>query len=138
MLNKIVKYAMWVLMLVGIALTALVFAQNGSETSVNSLLIWAYAMLVIAILAIVYGIIRVVAQEPKKLIRMGAVVVGLVALVVVVYMVVPGNPAIGYTGAPVSAGTLKLTDTVIILTYIAIAGAVLSIIVGAIMGRLKT
>ena len=87
MLNKIVKYAMWVLMLVGIALTALVFAQNGSETSVNSLLIWAYAMLVIAILAIVYGIIRVVAQEPKKLIRMGAVVVGLVALVVVVYMV---------------------------------------------------
>lgn len=137
MLNKIVKYATLVLMLIGVALTAYVFAKGGDETSVNALLVWAYTMLGLAILAIVYGIIRDVAQNPKKLISMGAVILGCAALVIAVYVAVPGNPAIGYMGPEVSEGTLKLTDSMIILTYIAIAGAVCSIIVGGIVDRLK-
>ena len=61
--------------------------------------------------------------------------VWLVVVVVVVgavYLLSSGAPAMGYVGKEVSPMTLKLTDTVLNLTYILCALTVLAIIYGAI------
>ena len=60
------------------------------------------------------------------------VLVCIAALCLVAFLLAKGNPVPGYTGPAVSAGMLKLTDTILILTAIAGVGAILSIIVGEI------
>ena len=136
-MNKLIKWITWALMLVGVVFTILVFAQDGSDTSVNLLLYWAYAMLAIAIVAICYGIGRDAAVNPKNLAKIGIVIAGAVVLIGIAYVFAPGTPAIGYIGQPVSDGTLKLTDTVLNLTYIAIAAAIIAIIYGVVVDSIK-
>jgi hypothetical protein len=56
--------------------------------------------------------------------------VGVAALCLVAYLLAKGNPAVAYNGPAVSAGTLKLTDTILNLTYIVGGAAIVAIIVG--------
>lgn len=136
-MNKIIKWATWALMIVGIVLTALVFVDGGSDSSVNGLLYWTYTMLALAIASIVYGIVRDSAVNPKNLIRIGIVLGGAVVLVGVAVVLAPGTPAIGYNGAPVSEVALKLTDTILNLTYFAVCAAVLAVVASAVMDSVK-
>lgn len=136
-MNKIIKWITWALMLVGVVLTVLVFAQNGSDGSVNALLYWTYAMAVLAIVAILIAIGRDCVINPKTLVRIGLVLGGAVVLIGVAYAFASGAPAVGYVGAPVSDGELKLTDTILNLTYITVAAAVVAIITSAIMDAVK-
>ena len=71
-------------------------------------------------------------NDPKSLIKMGIVLVCIAALCLVAFLLAKGNPVPGYTGPAVSAGMLKLTDTILILTAIAGVGAICAIIVGEI------
>ena len=136
-MNKIIKWITWALMIVGVILTILVFAQNGSDLSVNLLLYWAYAMVALAIASIVYGIVRDSIVNPKNVKKIGIVLVGAVVLVGLAYVFAPGTPAVGYVGAPVSDGALKLTDTVLNLTYFSVAAAILAVIAAAVMDSVK-
>jgi hypothetical protein len=62
-----------------------------------------------------------------------AAVLGLVA-----YFMASGAPAIGYTGAtPPTASELKLTDTILNLTYILAVAAVVAIIVGEVFSAIR-
>ena len=135
-LNKIFKWGLVVLILVSVALLvwgfAVGFESNGAKP-VDVLLSWAGIMLALALIAwIVVGLIISVKNDPKSIIKMAIVLVGIAAVCFVAYLLAKGNPAVGYTGKPVSAGMLKLTDTVLILTAIAGIGAILAIIVGEI------
>ena len=136
-MNKIIKWITWALMIVGVVLTILVFAQSGSDLSVNLLLYWAYAMVALAIASIVYGIVRDSIVNPKNVKKIGIVLVGAVVLVGLAYVFAPGTPAVGYVGAPVSDGELKLTDTVLNLTYFSVAAAILAVIAAAVMDSAK-
>lgn len=136
-MNKIIKWITWALMIVGVVLTILVFAQSGSDLSVNLLLYWAYAMVALAIASIVYGIVRDSIVNPKNIKKIGIVIVGAVVLVGLAYVFAPGTPAVGYVGAPVSDGALKLTDTVLNLTYFSVAAAILAVIAAAVMDSAK-
>ncbi len=124
-------------MIVGVVFTILVFAQDGSELSVNLLLYWAYAMVALAIASIVYGIVRDSVVNPKNIKKIGIVLVGAVVLVGLAYIFAPGTPAVGYVGTPVSDGALKLTDTVLNLTYFSVAAAILAVIAAAVMDSAK-
>ena len=138
-LNKIFKWGMVVLILVSVALLVWGFV-SGFETSThealpptNALLTWAAIMIGVALFCwIVVGLIVSVMNDPKSLIKMGIVLVCIAALCLVAFLLAKGNPVPGYTGTAVSAGMLKLTDTILILTAIAGVGAILSIIVGEI------
>ena len=135
-LNKIFKWGLVVLILVSVALLvwgfAVGFESNGAKP-VDVLLSWAGIMLALALIAwIVVGLIISVKNDPKSIVKMAIVLVGIAAVCFVAYLLAKGNPAVGYTGKPVSAGMLKLTDTVLILTAIAGVGAILAIIVGEI------
>ncbi|MBQ9477275.1 MAG: hypothetical protein IJU63_05770 [Bacteroidales bacterium] len=137
-LNKIFKWGMVVLILISIAILIWGFVAgfNDGPTALpptNALLTWALIMIGIAVFCwLVIGLIVSVVNDPKSLVRIGLVLVGAAVLCLVSYLLASGAPAIGYTGDPVTPGTLKLTDAILNLTYICGAAAILAIVVGEI------
>jgi len=137
---KLIMICLWVLLIASVGLLCYVaFIGKFSDGSVDALLYWAYGMLGLALAAIllVGGYISV-SNNPKSLIKIGIVLVGAVALCGLAWLLAKGSPAVGYTGAvPPTQGTLKLTDTILNLTYILGGAAILSIIVGEIVMALR-
>ena len=124
---------MVVLILISVALLvwgfAVGFEANGGK-AVEVLLYWTYAMVCIALVSwVVIGLIVSAKNNPKSLVKMAIVVVGIAALVLICYLLAAGKPAMGMLAQP-SAGTLKLTDTILNLTYVVGAAAIIAIIVG--------
>ena len=132
-LNKIIKWGMLVLILVSVGLLIWGFAKDFGGNAVDVLLYWTYIMLGIAVASwVVVGLIVSTKNDPKSLIRIGVVLLGAAVLCLIAWVLAKGDPAIGYTGAPVTDGTLKLTDTILNLTYIVGGAAIVAIIVGEI------
>lgn len=134
-LNKIFKWGMVALILISVAILVwgfIVGFTTNDAAATDVLLNWAYVMVLLALVAwIVIGFIVSVKNDPKSLVKMGITLVGIVAVCLVAYFLAKGNPVPGATLAA-SPGELKLTDTILNLTYIAGAGAILAIIVGEI------
>ncbi|MCQ2185889.1 MAG: hypothetical protein MJY92_04105 [Bacteroidales bacterium] len=136
-MNKIIKWVMWALIAVGVAVTVYAFATDFSEASIDTLLYWAYAMVGAAVVSILCGIGAEAKVNPKALIKYAVYLVGAAALIGVAYVLAPGTPAIGYNGAPVTDQTLKLTDTILNLTYITLAASVVAILGSIVWGAVK-
>ena len=104
--------------------------NNGAMTDV--LLYWAYIMIGLALVAtLVFGLWIGIKNDPKMLVRLGIGAAGVVVVCLIAFLLAPGKPAMGMIDQP-SAGELKLTDTILNLTYIAGAAAIIAIIVGEI------
>ena len=139
--EKIIKWVLVALFVLGVAISLYGFVV-GFETNGNSpvdvLLYGTYAYALVALLAVVTGVVVIGGiNNPKTLLKM---LLGLVVAAVVVggaYMLAPGTPAVGYLGEPVSDGTLKLTDTVLNLTYLAFGASIIALIVGWIAGATR-
>ena len=58
-------------------------------------------------------------------------------IVLLAWLLAPGTPAVGYLGEPVSDGTLKLTDTILNLTYLLFGGSIVALIAGWIIGATR-
>jgi hypothetical protein len=131
-LNKIFKWVMIALILVSVGLLVWGFSQKFTDGNVEALLYWTYAMVALAIFSVVVlGLIVSAINNPKSLVKVGILLAGACALVLVAYLLAQGAPALGREGLdPVS--TLKLTDTILNLTYIVGAAAIVAIIVGEI------
>ena len=136
-LNKIFKWGMVVLILISVAILVWGFSAgfaNGDEAlpATNVLLTWAAIMIGIALFCwIVIGLIISVKNDPKSIVKMGIVLVGIAAVCLIAYLLAKGDPV---PGAAVTAtdGELKLTDTILNLTLIAGVGAIVAIVVGEI------
>ena len=132
-LNKIIKWGMVALIIVSVALLIWGFSKGFGGNAVDVLLYWTYIMLGLAIFSwVVIGLIVGTKNNPKSLVKIGIVILGVAALCLVAFLLAKGNPAMAYNGPEVSAGTLKLTDTILNLTYIVGGAAILAIIVGEI------
>ena len=105
---------------------------------VENLLRWAYVMLGIAICAaiIVSAIVGFI-NNPKSIIKLLIGLVAVAAVCFVVYLLSKGNPAVGLTVDQPSASTLKLTDTILNLTYLVGGVAIASIIVGEVISAIR-
>ena len=121
---KIAKWISWALLLISVGLSVWAFTQyggSGKEGAVETMLYWAYAMLIIAIIAVLC--------------------IGLAAaavLCLIAYLLASGAPALGATSKIPTAAELKLTDTVLNLTYILGAAAIVAVIAGEVIaGVLK-
>ena len=141
-LNKIFKWILLGLILISVGILIWGFAvdfESNDGTPVDILLRWAYIMVGVAIAAIVVvGIAMRAVNDPKSLLKLGIVLVGVAAVCLIVYLVSPGKPAIGLNIAEVpTAGTLKLTDTVLNLTYLTGGLAILTIVVAEIWGAVR-
>ena len=132
-LNKIFKWVMVALIIISFSVLIWGFTQGFGGSAVDTLLYWTYGMLGLALFCvIILGLIVGTKNNPKSLIKIGIILVGVAALCLVAYLLAKGDPAIGYTGVPVTGSTLKLTDTILNLTYIVGAAAIAAIIVGEI------
>ena len=129
-MNKIFKITGWVLGLLGIVFGILAFVNEGS--SVDLLLRYTY-FLFFAAVVIWIGLAIFIAgrTNPKNLLKAACVVVGVAALVVLAYVLSAGAPALNVKTQP-TPQWLKLTDTMLLLTYVLGGGAIIAIIVGAV------
>lgn len=137
-LNKFFKILMLVLILVSVGLlvwgSVVGFTTNDGH-AVDVLFYWAYVMVGLAVASwVLVGLVLMAKNNPKSLIKVGIVLVAAAALAFVAYLLAPGNPAVGRENvSPADTlATLKLTDTVLNLTYFASAAAVVAIIIGEI------
>ncbi len=137
-LNKFFKILMLVLILVSVGLlvwgSVVGFTTNDGK-AVDVLFYWAYVMVGLAVASwVLVGLVLMAKNNPKSLIKVGIVLVVAAALAFVAYLLAPGNPAVGRENiSPADTlATLKLTDTVLNLTYFAGAAAVVAIIIGEI------
>ncbi|MBQ9878017.1 MAG: hypothetical protein IKI70_01490 [Bacteroidales bacterium] len=105
---------------------------------VDNLLRWAYVMLGIAVFAaiIVSAVVSFI-NNPKSVVKLLIGLVAVAAVCFVVYLVSKGNPAVGLTVDQPSASTLKLTDTILNLTYLVGGVAIASIIVGEVISAIR-
>ena len=132
-LNKLIKWGMVALILVSVALLIWGFTKDFAGNAVDVLLYWTYIMLGLALFCvIIIGLIVSTKNNPKSLIKLGIILVGVAAVCFVAYLLAKGDPALAYNGPEVSGSTLKFTDTILNLTYIAGAAAILAIVVGEI------
>ena len=138
--SKIIKWILLALIVISVAVFAFGwiygFETNGN-VAVDALFIWAYVMLGIALVSIVLigGVIGVL-NDKKFLVKVLAVLAGTAALCAIVYFLSPGAPAVGIAEQP-SDATLKLTDTILNLTYLCGGVAILSIIVGSVVNAIR-
>ena len=139
--EKIIKWVLAVLFVVGIVFSFYGFAvgfESNGNAPVDNMLYCAYAFAAITILAVLFGVVVIGGMNnPKSLLKLLAGLVAIAAIVAVAYVLAPGTPAVGYLGEPVSDGTLKLTDTVLNLTYLLFGGALLALVVGWIVGATR-
>ena len=139
--EKIIKWILVALFIVGILFSVygfLVGFESNGNAPVDNLLYCTYAYALIAILAVVFGVVVIGGiNNPKSLLKMGIGLVAIAAVIAVAYVLAPGTPAVGYLGEPVSDGTLKLTDTVLNLTYFTFGLSLVALIAGWIVGAVR-
>ena len=139
--EKIVKWVLVALFIVGVVFSLYGFVvgfETNGNAPVDYLLFCTYAFAAIAVFAVLLGVVVIGGiNNPKSLLKLllGLVVVG--AIAAAAYMLAPGTPAVGYLGEPVSDGTLKLTDTVLNLTYLTFGAAILALVVGWVVGATR-
>ena len=139
---KLFKILLWVLMILSVVVLiwgwlAGFEANDGKMT--NVLLYWAYIMIGIALFAVVcVGLYISATTNPKSLVKMGIIVVGVIVLVGIAYVLASGAPAVGFSGAKLpSDSELKLTDTILNLAYILGGAAILSIVCGEVLMAIR-
>ena len=139
--EKIIKWILAVLFVVGIVFSFygfLVGFETNGNAPVDNMLYCAYAFALITIAAVVFGVVVIGGiNSPKSLLKLLAGLLAIVAVVAVAYVLAPGTPAVGYLGDPVSDGTLKLTDTMLNLTYFLFGGALLALVAGWVIGATR-
>ena len=132
-INKIFKWAMVLLIVVSVILLIVGFAGDWKEGHVDVLLTWTYIMVGLAIAAIVVvGLAVGAVNDPKSLVKLGIGIAAVAVVCLIAYLIAPGAPAVNLTTEQPSASMLKLTDTILYLTYFAGIVAVLAIVVGEI------
>ena len=139
--DKIIKWVLAVLFVVGIVFSFYGFAvgfESNGNAPVDYILYCAYAFAAVTIIAVAFGVVVIGGiNNPKSLVKLFLGLVVIAAIVAGAYLLAPGTPAVGYLGDPVSDGTLKLTDTVLNLTYLLFGAAILSLVVGWIVGATR-
>lgn len=141
MYTKVVKYISWALLIIGALIGILGFIigfGTNNAVAVDILLYCGYAMAGIAVAAIVLlGIYASAIVDPKKLLKSALILVAALVIIVVAYLVAPGADPVGYSGLPQSKTVLKLTDTILILTYVFCGATILSVVVGSIISSIR-
>ena len=139
--DKIIKWVLVALFIVGIVFSVygfLVGFDTNGNAPVDNILYCAYAFAAITVLAVLLGVVVIGGiNNPKSLLKLVLGLVAIGAIVAVAYVLAPGTPAVGYLGDPVSDGTLKLTDTVLNLTYFTFGLSILALVVGWIVGAVR-
>ncbi len=140
MYAKVVKIIKWVLILIGVGLTVFGMAYGFTTAdgiATDILFYCAYALIGIAVLAVILlGLFFTVKNNPKKLISFAVGLVIAAAVIGIAYVLAPGTELTSST-VQATPGMLKFTDTILNVAYLSCAGAVLAILVGAVVSAVR-
>lgn len=149
MSNKITKFLKILLVcLLAISVIGLIvfFVQNSTtgiyaisnladamatKGSLDFLLVWGYVMVLAAILLVVIMSIINIAGNRKSLKRTGITLLIAVVLIGISYLLASGDPVTVNTATPPTKAVLKMTDTLLNLSYALVIIAVLALIWGS-------
>ena len=119
-------------------LTGLPERPTDPNGTVDLLLRWTEWMVIGTVILLAAVNIFIMAKNNKKsIVKLCAIVGGAVVLVLIAYALAAGSQPVAYNGEPVTDGTLKLTDTILIITAIAGLGAVAAIVYGEIVSKIR-
>ena len=139
--DKLIKWLLALLFVVGIVFSFYGFAvgfETNGNAPVDNMLYCAYAFAAIAILAVILGVVVIGGiNNPKSLLKLLLGLGVIAGVIAVAYVLAPGTPAVGYIGPEVPAGTLKLTDTLLNLTYLLFGASLLSLVIGWVVGATR-
>lgn len=142
--NKIFKWVMLALMAISIIivvagfLTGLPERTTDPSGTVDLLLYWAEWMVKgTIILLVVVNVVIMAKNNIKSLVKLGVIIGCALVLCLLAYVLAAGSQPVAYNGEPVSDGTLKLTDTILIITALAGIAAILSIVGGEIVSKIR-
>ena len=140
MYAKIIKIISYVLLLVGIVLSCVVLFGNvkmgENEGLVDPLLYWAYVLVGVGLIGAIASSIIGILDNPKGLKRSLFTLAGIIVVVGIAYLLAPGTH-VDIVGMEPTQATLKMTDTLLNLTYILLGGAIVSIIAGYIINVVR-
>lgn len=141
MYAKIAKWISWALIIISTILLITGFAtgfESNGGVAVDVLLRWGYILLVAAIgLVIVLSITFAAITNPKDLIKLGLGLVVVAFIVLAAYLTASSSPLVGYIGEQPSTTILKLSTTLLNLTYLLSACAIVSIVLGEILSAVR-
>lgn len=127
---KVIKVILLCFLLISVGVALFAFIKGFNDLSVDLLFYWTYAMIAVAVLAIVFVAGALGIKNDKKFLwKLLAIAGGAIVVCAAVYFLSPGAPAVGLAQQP-SDTTLKLTDTVLNLTYLISAAAIVAVVVG--------
>lgn len=153
--SLISKITLWVLLLVGVVISAMIFAGGSNDTLevagdylaipvyTNLFLNWNYILLGLAVLVTVVFVIAGFIAQLKKDTKKALVTLGIVILFVALFVVCwfLGSPEkiniIGYEGTDNQGFWAQLADMMMYASYALVCGVILSIICGAVVSRIK-
>ncbi len=140
-MKKILNILLVVLIAVTVALLVYAIATGGSETAISLNLIWGYVLLVGAALSVVYCAVKGMVKNPagiKKTIASVAIIVVVVGAAVAYALSNAGlaipNSAGGVFDDPFE---LVVTESSIIVTYVAFVATVIAAVFSEIRNALK-
>lgn len=110
------------------------------NTSVNVILYSTYIMMAIVLAALLIIIFVVNGMNnPMSLVKVLAAIVIIVGLIAAAYAIAPGDMIQSETLTPdqISAGDLKMTDTVLYLAYLLFGGTIVALITSWIVGAFR-
>ncbi len=147
---KIVKLVMWVLLAIGVGIVVWAAASGmpktvaDNGTTIDVILYWAYALVAVAVLAIVVlGLYTTAAQKGiKGILKLLAVLAAACVLIAGSYLLARsqtanGAPIVLANGTTPEVGPLTLTNTVLNLTYLLCGAAVASILFSAVYSNIR-
>ena len=145
-MEKVLKYLLVALMPISVGLVFWAVFTTPEDptvenaTAVGAYLNWGYALLAVAILAAVLGACWDLLQKPEGIKGAIFALIAIVAIVVISYVVASGHDyqivdlsTMGYF----ERNDTVITDTSILVFYVAMAGAVLAAIYSAVSDALK-
>lgn len=140
-MKKILNILLVVLIAVTVALLVYAIATGGSETAISLNLIWGYVLLVGAALSVVYCAVKGMVKNPagiKKTLASIAIIVVVVGAAVAYALSNAGlairNSAGGVFDDPFE---LVITESSIIVTYVAFVATVIAAVFSEIRNALK-
>ena len=139
MFNKIIKYVLLALVILGFALGVWGYAAGFNDTSVNTLLRWSYVMVIVGIgLIVLLGLVMGAVNNPKSLIKTGLVIVGAAVVVAAAFLTAKGNPAQGLVGQQPEFTTLRNTDAILTITYLVFGASIVAIVIGLVVNAIRS
>ena len=139
-MKKALNVLLGVLMVVTVGLTAYAIAAGGSDAAINLTLIWGYILMVSAVAAAVLGAIYSTLKSPAGAKMSILSVVLILAIVGVAYFISAGHTVqivdLQNNGYFPHVDTV-ITETSILVTYVAFAAAVVTALVTEIWAAFK-